>query len=219
MKSVRTFLKDYPLKRFRRGDVILHQDEEPPAAYAVESGVVKAYNLTTKGEEKPIQFHVKDDIFPLGWVFGKIYQSQYYYEAANDCSLYCVPRSEMAAYLKHCPEATLEMLEHSLETQLHDHLRINALEQSRAFDKIVAIIHYFALRFGQDLEKDVVEIPLPLRQQDVANFTGLTRETVSAEFKRLARRSVISYHNRSYIVLTNRLNELIDDTYEYRFVR
>jgi CRP-like cAMP-binding protein len=64
-----------------------------------------------------------------------------------------------------------------------------------------------------------VEIPLPITQQDVANFTGLTRETVSVELKKLATEKVVFSRNRNYVVLTDKLNELLDDEYERRLIR
>ena len=101
-----------------------------------------------------------------------------------------------------------------------DHqMRIHALEQSKASDKVLHTIRYLALCFGRDLRRDIVEIPLPLTQQDVANFTGLTRETISVELKKLASKRILFHRNRSYVVLTDKLNELLDDEYEHQLVR
>ena len=101
----------------------------------------------------------------------------------------------------------------------HTQLRLNALEHSKAFDKIVSTLHYFALRFGRDIARNTIKIPLPLTQQDVANFTGLTRETVSAEFKKLTRKRVLGHHNQAYVIYTQRLDELLDDSFERHFIR
>jgi CRP-like cAMP-binding protein len=98
-------------------------------------------------------------------------------------------------------------------------MHIEALEQSKASDKILYTIHYLALFFGHDLRKDVVKIPLPITQQDIANLTGLTRETVGVELKKLLRLKIISRKDRSYIVLTGKLNELLDDEYERQLIR
>jgi CRP-like cAMP-binding protein len=81
------------------------------------------------------------------------------------------------------------------------------------------MLHYFALRFGRDIMRDAIKIVLPLTQQDVANFTGLTRETVSAEFKKLARQRVLGHYKQSYVIYTNTLDELLDDSFERHFVR
>lgn len=219
MTKLQLFLKQYPTQHHTKGSVILQQDGVPPSAYIVKKGVIKTYNITSRGEEKPIGFAIKNEIFPLGWIFGKLCRSQYYYETLSDCIVYCVPPEDFITFLKTNPDVMFQVLEHSIADMLGNHMRINALGQSKASEKVLHTIHYFALCFGRDLQADIVEIPLPLTQQDVANFTGLTRETISVELKKLASERVIFYRNRNYVVLTDRLNELLDDEYEHRLIR
>jgi CRP/FNR family transcriptional regulator len=219
LNSLQLFLEQQPVKQYKKGDVILQQDAVPSSAFVIKQGIVKTYNITSKGEEKPIGFSIKNELLPLGWIFGKIFKAQYYYEALCDCHIYCVQPDSLLAFLRRAPQAMYQVLDRCVWDTLNHEMRINALEQSKASDKILHTIHYLALCFGRDLQPDVVEIPLPLTQQDVANFTGLTRETISVELKKLAKEKVIFYRNRSYVVLTDRLNELLDDEYEHRLVR
>lgn len=219
MDSLQTFLRKCTTKSYKKGDVILQQDATPSGAFIVKQGVVKAYNLTSSGEEKPIGFSTKNELFPLGWILGKIFRSQYYYEALSDCQVYCAPLEELRSFIKDNSEAMYEILDRCVGKMIHHQMHINALEQSKASEKVLYAIHHLALCFGHDLKTDVVEIPLPLTQQDVANFTGLTRETISVELKKLASRKIIFSRNRNYVVLTDRLNDLLDDGYEQHLVR
>ncbi len=199
--------------------IILHQDMSPQTAYAVKSGVVKMYNLTAHGEEKLIGFATHDDVLPLGWVMGVAKQSQYYYQAFSDVVLYRIPRRDYTAFLKRNTEALYETLQRCVNDVLQSQLRINALGQSKAADKVLNTMHYLSLCFGRDLEPDVVEIPLPLTQQDIANCVGMTRETTTAELRKLVERKVIAHHGHSYVVDTDKLNHMLDDDYEHGLVR
>jgi len=219
LDSLQPFLQRRTAKSYKKGDVILQQDATPGGAFIIKHGVVKTYNLTSNGEEKPIGFAVKGELFPLGWILGKIGRSQYYYEAMSDCQLYCTPIDELKAFIKNNADAMYHVLDSCVWKVMNHQMRINALEQSKASEKVLHTIHYLALCFGHDLKTDVVEIPLPLTQQDVANFTGLTRETISVELKKLASQKVIFSRNRNYVVLTDRLNELLDDEYEQHLIR
>jgi CRP/FNR family transcriptional regulator len=219
LDHLKEFLERYRIKKYKKGDVILQQDADPASAFAVKKGIIKTYNLTSKGEEKPIGFHSAGELFPLGWIFGKIHKAQYYYEALSDCQLYSAPKDELTTFIQGDPEAMYEVLNRCVWEALNHEMRINALGQSKASDKVLHTIHYLALYFGRDLRRDIVEIPLPLTQQDVANFTGLTRETVSVELKKLASQKILFYRNRSYVVLTDKLNVLLDDGYEQQLVR
>lgn len=219
MNGFSIYLTSYPVKKYARGDIILHQDTEPANAYLIKSGIIKSYNLTAKGEEKPIELSTQLDVFPVGWLFNKIKKAQYYYEAITNAELYCVPKSELITYLRNNSESMLQFLDRQVERSTHTQLRLNALEHSKAFDKIVSTLHYFALRFGHHVTRNAIKIPLPLTQQDVANFTGLTRETVSAEFKKLTQQKVLGYREHGYVIYANKLDDLIDDSFERHFVR
>jgi len=212
------YLTSYPVKKYARGDIILHQDTEPQTAYLIKSGIIKSYNLTAKGEEKPIELSTQHDVFPVGWLFNKIRKAQYYYEAITNAELYCVPKAELITYLRNNSETMLQFLDQQVERATHTQLRLNALEHSKAFDKIVSTLHYFALRFGHHVTRNAIKIPLPLTQQDVANFTGLTRETVSAEFKKLTQQKVLGYREHGYVIYANKLDDLLDDSFERHFV-
>jgi len=137
----------------------------------------------------------------------------------TDSTIYLIPRASFLEFLHRSNIAMLQILNQCVGETLVHQMHINALEQSKAYEKVLHTIHYLSLCFGNELRKDMVEIPLPITQQDVANFTGLTRETVSVELKKLAQERVILSRNRNYVVLTDRLNELLDDEYERRLIR
>lgn len=210
MVALEKFLQQYRTKQFARGEVILTEDEKPTCAYYIKSGIVKTYNLTSQGQEKPISFDTENQFFPVGWIFGKIRHTQYFYEAFTDCELYCVRREELMQYLKADPLLLYQFTDYLVKRFLHFQMRVNALEQSKAADKVIHTLHYLCVGFGRDVKKNAVQIQLPLTQQDLANFMGLTRETTGIELKKLERAKVIKYLHQRYLVYTDRLDDLLD---------
>ncbi|MBA3758867.1 Crp/Fnr family transcriptional regulator, partial [Candidatus Saccharibacteria bacterium] len=204
----------YPVRRFQKGEIILVQGEVPKSAYIVKKGVVKSYNLTAQGEEKPISFDVVGEMFPIAWMFGKAKFAQYYYEAFSDCEVYALLPEEYIGFLKKDPAVLFETFDGFVSNHINHQMRINALEQSKAAAKVLYTIHFLCLRFGREIKADTVRIELPLTQQDLANFMGLTRETTGIELKRLQRQGVLSYRKQNYLVKTNELDELLDEDYD-----
>jgi CRP-like cAMP-binding protein len=84
-----------------------------------------------------------------------------------------------------------------LKDQIGATLRLNALQHSRASDKLVYSLHYLALTYGTPLTDDRTEISLELTHQDFANLTGLTRETAATELNKLKKEGLIFYNKRS----------------------
>src|SRR5947209_9258991 len=88
---LRTFLDRYPTRSFKKGEISIFQGEAPRSAYVVKSGIIKAYNLSVNGDEKPVAFYAENAIFPDAWVYGRMPNAIYYYEAfTSEVCLYTV---------------------------------------------------------------------------------------------------------------------------------
>lgn len=199
--------------RFKKGEVILHQDEVPPATYVVNEGVVKTYNITAEGDEKPISFEVKNEIFPVAWTFFRAQRTLFYYEALTDVRLVVVPRQDFRVFLNSSTSAAYSMFDSYVGRYVGYTLRVHALAQSKAKEKLLHTLHFLCLRFGKDERPNKVKIGIPLTQQEIANFMGLSRETTAIELKKLEKQGVITYRHKNYRVQTDKLNELLTDEY------
>lgn len=218
MDDYHQFIKSFRTKSFSKGEIILVQGEVPECAYVVKDGIVKTYNLTLTGEEKPIGFGVEPEIFPIAWAYRQTNHVQYYYEAFVDTVLYCVPADKLRNFFTSHPESQSILVDRLIAWQMHMQMRINALEQSKASQKILNTIHFLCLRYGKEDKPNIIRIQLPLTQQDLANFIGLTRETTGIELKKLHSRGVLNYKKQNYMVRTDLLNELLDEDYGFGIV-
>jgi CRP-like cAMP-binding protein len=205
------FLKKYPVKSFEKGSIILHQGEVPTCVYVVRQGIVKSYTISYSGDEKPINFCLNSDIMATAWVFKKSPATIFFYEAYTDCEVYCIPRSEFTDFVKSNIEAMQQLLDRYVTKYVAKTLRINALEYSRAIDKIAHTLQYMCLNYGRERRAGVIEIDMPLAQQELANLTGLTRETTGLELKKLQSRGIISYVKRRYVVHMDELKSVIGE--------
>lgn len=208
------FLERYPTTSFAKGEIIVFQGEAPRSAFVVREGVVKAYNLSVQGDEKPVDFYSSLDIFPIPWAFGRAANAYFYYEAFSDVTLYSVPRGEFVEYLKANPEYTYATLNKFIMNYLGNSMRLNALQHSRASDKLIYTLHYLTLAHGREVGPKQIEISLSLTHQDFANLTGLTRETAATELNKLKTAGVISYGKHTpYQVKLDKLQTILNDQF------
>ena len=209
------FLERHPVRSFKKGEVIIFQAEVPRTAYVIKSGTVKAYNLSIGGDEKPVAFYAKDSTFPASWVYGRAANSLYYYEAFSpEVEVYAIDRDEFVTFIKKRPELLFQELEHVLSDQIGSTLRLNALQHSRASDKLIYSLHYLALTYGRPIDDDTIEILLDLTHQDFANLTGLTRETAATELNKLKKQGVIFYSKNSpYQLKRSQLMKRLNDQF------
>lgn len=208
------FLERHPVQRFAKHEIIVFQGEAPRSAFVVKSGIVKAYNLSTNGDEKPVAFYEADSTFPGYWVFGKAGSATYYYEAFTpEVAVYAIDRAEYAKFIKARPELLYQEYERLMTEQLGNTVRLNALQHSKARDKLIYTLHYLALSHGTPHQQSIT-LKLDLTHQDLANLTGLTRETAATELNKLKKQGVIDYgKNRPYRLSLNHLSRLLNDEF------
>ena len=208
------FLKDFRVLTFKKGEVVLFQGEVPKYAYVVKKGIVKTYNLSTKGDEQLMFLCTANDIFPQSWLFRQVPSALYYYEAFTDCEVYCLPRENYLSFIVSNPIILHGELERSIRRDVGVTLRLNALLQPKASAKLINTLHYFAQAHGTPLNINQIKLNIILTQQDFANLTGLTRETVAIELSNLKRKGVIAYraHN-PYQINISKLNQLLADQF------
>ncbi len=209
------FLERHPVKTYNKGEIIIFQGEAPRFAYVVKSGTVKAYNLSVDGDEKPVAFYSVDAVFPAAWVYGKMANAIFYFETFTETAeVYTIDRDEYAKFIKQRPELLYQELDRLLIEQMGGSMRLNALQHSRASDKLVYTLHYLALSHGRSVGPQTVEITLDLKHQDFANLTGLTRETAATELNKLKRQGIINYGKAlPYTLNLGRLTRLLNDQF------
>jgi len=211
----REFLAKYPLKTHAKGEIIIFQGEAPRSAYVVESGTVKAYNLSVSGDEKPVGFYGALDAFPGMWIYDQTPSSIYYYEVFSDeVTLRVVPKNDYLTFIGSHRDIMLFELKRYVSDQLAKSMRLNALQHSRAGDKLIYTLHYLALKHGVRMPDGRQKINLHLTHQDFANLTGLTRETAATELNKLKHSGVIDYgKSTAYQVDIKKLAALQHDEY------
>lgn len=209
------FLNSFTLRTYKKGDVIIFQAEAPRYAYVIESGIVKAYNLTLNGDEKPVAFYLSGDFLPPAWIFSKVSSATFFYEAfTKTVKLYCVDRSQFIDYLKADKDLMFKALSRLASEELSQSMHINALQQSRASDKLLYILHFLAINTGSVASGNKLELSINITHQDLANLTGITRETAAVELNKLKKQGLLSYGpGQPYCLFLDKLNILVNDRY------
>lgn len=192
-----------PVGTFRtvtKGGNVLFQGEVPRSVMIVRSGVVRAYTITSGGEERTVSLHGDGDIIPLSWVLGTTTNTLFYYEAVTDCRLFQVPRAAFNDYLMAKPERMRGMLTKTGMIYSSLLLRITGLEQSRAVEKIGFTLYYLLFTRGKEVEPGIFRIDVRLSHALFGSLVGLTRESTAKNMKQLRDKGIIDYASFTYTV-------------------
>ncbi|MBR0697847.1 helix-turn-helix domain-containing protein [Bradyrhizobium lablabi] len=186
--------------RFGRNTEIYGEDEAAEYLYQVVSGAVRTYKILEDGRRQIAAFYLPGDIF--GFEASDTHISSA--EAICETQVMVVKRNALIVRASH---------ERDLARQLWD---ATALELRRFQEHLMLLISSaeervigFLLDMARRAKKNAA-IELPMSRQDIADYLGLTIETVSRTFTQLEQSGVIALPTSRRVELRNRamLNRL-----------
>lgn len=183
-----------------KGGNVLFQGEIPRYVMMVRSGIIRAYTITSAGEERTVALYGDGDILPMTWVLGTTSNSFFYYEAVTDCRVFQVTRPLFNEFIYATPERLQALLNRTATVYTSLLLRITGLEQSRAIEKIGFTLYYLLFTHGKEVKPGIYRINVRLSHALFGSLVGLTRESTAKNMKLLRDRKIINYASFTYTV-------------------
>lgn len=188
----------------KKGTILLYQSEIPRHVFVIQKGLVRAYTITNSGEERIVALHDDGDILPLSWVFGETSNTLFYYETITDSRVATLPKAVLIQAANENPTLMADILKLTMNEYTSLLLRITALEQSSAAEKIALTLYYLLFRHGKETTSGVYDIQIKMTQSMIASLVGLTRESTAVNLKLLKKKQIVTYGNFNYTV--NKVN-------------
>lgn len=185
---------------YKRGEFIIRPGDVPPGVFFIDSGIVKAYDITKYGEENLLTIRKVGEIFPLIWAITG--QGRYViYEALSPTSVWRIKRELFVKAVQEHPDIVFPFLDVILEMYRIHSERILNLEYRSVRERLISFLIIMASRFGKETESGVT-IDVPLRHQDIASSINSSRETTSREMVALERKNLL-HNEQAFITLTD----------------
>ena len=183
------------LMKFARNTEIFAEDDHADYIYKVVSGAVRICKLMSDGRRQIGAFYLPGDLF--GLESDELHD--FSAEAIGDCTVRAVKRSvilaEAAFQTRMVNQLWAQTMVHLQRAQHH----ILLLGRKNAQERIAAFLLDMAARLSRSGD---MELPMP--RQDIADYLGLTIETVSRTLTQLERDGLIGIPASRKIVFRNR---------------
>lgn len=161
---------------FPAGGEIYAQGEKSGDLYEVEFGAVSVYRLLADGRRQISAFHLAGEIF--GFEAGAVHR--FFAEAI------CATSVRMLRTGARQNEHANELLPMALQGLVRAQEHLLVLGRQNAIERVAAFLVDLSERQG-----GLKQIDLPMSRMDIADYLGLTVETVSRVFSRLRRTGII----------------------------
>lgn len=203
------------LRTVSSGTTLLYQSEIPRHAIIVKKGFIRAYTITSTGDERIVALYTRGDILPLSWIYGETKTTLFYYEAGSDAEVALVSKTALLEVVEKSPEFMQLLMRYTVNEHTAQLMRITALEQANAGDKIAYTLYYLLMRHGAERQPGKFTVDVKMTQSMIASMVGLTRESTAVHITKLKSRGVVTYQNFIYVIDKHKLEQYIgEDTFK-----
>ena len=194
LSPVQIFLSEY---KYRRGAEIFGESEPADYVYQVAEGAVRSYKLLSDGRRQIGAFHLVGDIF--GLENGPAHR--FTAEAIVDTIVRLVKRISLEQVAEADALVARDLLSMTTSNLQHAENHMLLLGRKTSLERVAA----FLLEMDRRLSPAGV-MALPMYRRDIADYLGLTLETVSRALSCLHDRGIIDFGGQTQrqIVLRNR---------------
>jgi len=179
---------------FSRNAEIYGENEPADYLYKIVSGTVRTYKVLVDGRRQVGAFYLPGDMFGLETGDEHAFSA----EAITDCKIIVIKRSVVLALAARDNEVARQMWELTAR-ELHRVQEHSLVLIKSAEERVAGFLLEMAERGAGG-----GTVELPMSRQDIADYLGLTIETISRTLKHLEDAAAIEVAKRRRILLRNR---------------
>ncbi len=195
-RALETLAGDIPLQA---GEVLAREGDSRREVFTVTSGALRRIRLLADGRRLVAGFLMPGDF--IGFSGASHYRHSI--EAITDSTLCAFSMQDMRSLCARHPELERELLERACVELDNTRANLMSLARMTPLERLSAfLLDMDARRRRHGGKGDEVVLPMP--RTDIADYLGLTVETVSRSFTRLRQDGLISTEDPHRVVLKDR---------------
>lgn len=173
------------------GREIFAEGDEADLFYKVVSGVVRVCKFLNDGRRQIEAFHVAGDVFGLELSDAHLLTA----EAVSECTLIAYRRRNIEKLADADRSVGRQLLQYAMQNLAQAQQHALLLGRRGAAEKVASFLLSWA--------KDRRVLNLAMTRQDIADYLGLTIETVSRSFSQFEREGLIALTSSREVQLKN----------------
>ncbi len=185
-------------RRVTANELLFQEGDPADDVFNLVAGTLKLYKLLPDGRRQITGFLFPGDFLGLASRHGYSYAA----EAVSDCVLCRFPRLRLEALFRAYPGIESRLFAYANDELAAAQEQMLLLGRKTAIERVASFLNRLAQRGGEP-GQGAEGLPLPMSRADIADYLGLTIETVSRTFTRLKEQRLIDLPSPRSLVVTN----------------
>ncbi len=194
--KVDRYFSKYPKRIYPKGQILVFADENPDNIFYIVRGQVRKYDVTYRGDEVIVNIFKPPAFFPMSWAINHT-PNRYFYKTETETEIHAVPTNDALEFLKANPDVMLDLLSRIYRGMDGLLGRVVHLMSGTARSRLIYELIIECRRFGAASGN---KYTLSITETDLAARSGLSRETISREMRKLKDRGWIIIASKSITI-------------------
>ena len=177
------FVAQFPVKKLKTGQVLLNAGETPKTLYYLKDGFVKRHINSLDGKELTVHIFTPGSLFPLLWALDGS-SVDFNLTSLGSSKVALVPKEDFLKYIISNQDELLKITKRLLRGLEGMAKRVEILSFEKADSRVYSALLYLEGHLGSKLS---------FTHEGLSELTGLSRERVSIEMKKLRTEGITSY--------------------------
>lgn len=184
---------------FKKGEILINSGDQTDTLFIIHAGQVKLSKLTLQGREQILRILGTGDFFGELAIFDDHSVSNFTAAAAKETAICMLTRAKMQAIMEKNPGIALKLLSEVTKRLAHTENLVQNLATKDPETRIANLILEFCEDYGIKNGTEVL-IQLPLTREEMANYIGVTRETISRKLRVLENEGILTVKGKKITV-------------------
>jgi len=171
-------------RRWQRGDVLVHAGDRADSAIVVLSGLVKIHKLAAEGADVLLALCGPGDLLgEIGAVREAVRAASA--TAVDLVDAMVIPVRDLRSFLAAHPDTMLALLDLTLHRLYDSDERRIEFATAESLARVSSRLVELAERFGEPSQIGVIDVVLPVSQEELASWSGSSRESTARALRTL----------------------------------
>lgn len=204
-----SFLSDEELKKivdmtghksYKKGNLLCSEGEKSDTLFIINEGGVKISKLTKDGKEQIVHIFTSGDFFGELSLFSNDETYNFDVYAISDLKVCTLTKENMNEILLTNPEISLKLLQVITKRLTQTENLAQNLATNDAEIRIAYMILEFAEKYGIPTDQGM-QVKLPINREEMANYVGVTRETISRKLSIFEELGIINLIGNKILII------------------
>jgi CRP/FNR family transcriptional regulator len=195
-------------RTYPKNQLIHYQGDPLSHIYLIRNGFIKAYTILDSGDTRTILVLGPGDIFPMSFSSSMNwtdYSIRYFYQTLCDTEVCVLPSDILKDKMDSDPRMLGTYMTYLAASNEAIMTQLEVMKNKKAIDKVEMLLPYLISKAGKKIKPDKYELQLKMSHQEIADLSGVTRETTTTLIKELEKRGVIDQSRAHWIINTKKL--------------